>query len=54
VECMRTRRGAFSLLVARPKGKRQLGNPRHRWESNIKIYLQETGWDIGLSGSGSA
>jgi len=27
-----------------PEGKRQLGRPRHRWEDNIKIYLQDLGW----------
>jgi hypothetical protein len=53
VECMRTRRGAYRLLVARPKGRRQRGSPRRRWESNITIDLRETVWDIGLSGSGS-
>ena len=24
-------------------GKRQLGRPRHKWEDNIKMYLQEVG-----------
>jgi len=28
-------------LVRRPKGKRPLGRPRHRWEYNIKIDLRE-------------
>jgi hypothetical protein len=27
----------------RPKGKRPLGRPRHRWEDNIKMDLRETG-----------
>jgi hypothetical protein len=26
-----------------PEGKRPLGRPRHRWEDNIKIDLQEMG-----------
>ena len=30
-------------LVGRPKGKRRLGKPRHRWKNNIKIDLQEVG-----------
>jgi hypothetical protein len=31
-------------LVGKPEGKRPLGRPRHRWEDNIKIDLQEVGW----------
>jgi hypothetical protein len=30
-------------LVGRPEGKRPLGRPRHRWEDNIKVDLQEVG-----------
>jgi hypothetical protein len=35
------RRGVFRILVGGPEGKRPLGKPRHRWEDNIKIDLQE-------------
>ena len=28
----------------KPKGKRQLGRPRHGCEHNIKIYRQEISW----------
>jgi hypothetical protein len=28
-----------------PEGKRALGRPRHRWENNIKMDLNETGWE---------
>jgi hypothetical protein len=28
----------------KPEGKRQLERPRHRWEANIKMDLQEVGW----------
>jgi hypothetical protein len=31
------------VLVGKPEGKRPLGRPRHRWEDNIKMYLQEVG-----------
>jgi hypothetical protein len=41
---MGQRRGACSILVGKPEGKRQLGKPRHRWEDNIKMNLQEIGW----------
>jgi hypothetical protein len=36
-------RGVYRILVGRPKGKRPLGRPRHRWEDNIKMDLRETG-----------
>jgi hypothetical protein len=29
-------RGVCRVLVGKPKGKRQLGRPRHRWEDYIK------------------
>jgi hypothetical protein len=29
--------------VGKPVGKRPLGRPRHRWEDNIKVDLQEMG-----------
>jgi hypothetical protein len=38
-------RGAYRILVGRPEGKRPLGRPRRRWENNIKMYLQEVGWE---------
>jgi len=34
-------RGACRALVGRPEGKRPLGRPRHSWDGNIKINLQE-------------
>ena len=33
------RRGAYKVLVGKPEGKRPLGNPRCRWEDNIKMDL---------------
>ena len=35
------------LLVGKPEGKRPLGRPRHRWEDNIKMDLQEVGGGCG-------
>jgi hypothetical protein len=32
-------RGAYNILVVRPKGRRPLGRPRCRWEDNIKMEL---------------
>jgi hypothetical protein len=43
---MGRKRGAYRILVGRPEGRRPLGRPRRRWEDNIKIDLQEVGWDM--------
>jgi hypothetical protein len=40
---MGERRGIYRVLVWKPKGKRSLGRPWHRWEDNIKMDLQEVG-----------
>ena len=37
------RRGVYRALVRKPKGKRPLGRPRHSWEDNFKMDLQELG-----------
>ena len=29
--------------MGKPEGKRPLGRPRHRWEDNIEVDLQEVG-----------
>ena len=29
--------------MGKPEGERPLGRPRHRWEDNIKMDLQEVG-----------
>jgi len=36
-------RGMYRVLVGKPEGKRPMGRPRHRWEDNIKMDLQEVG-----------
>jgi len=38
---MGNRRIAYSILVGRSERKRPLGRPRHIWEVNIKMDLQE-------------
>jgi len=40
---MEERRGVYRVLVGKPEGKRPLGRPRHRWENNLKMDLQEVG-----------
>ena len=36
-------RDLYIFLVGKPEGKRPLGRPRHRWDDNIKVDLQEVG-----------
>ena len=46
---MGERRGAYRVLVRKPEGKRPLGRLDHRWSDNIKMDLQEVGWEHGLN-----
>jgi hypothetical protein len=46
---MGERRGMYSVLVRKPEGKRPPGRPRHRWEDNIKMDLQELDVGHGLA-----
>jgi len=45
---MGERRGAYRVLLEKSEGKRPFGRPRHRWEDNIKLNLQEVGLGHGL------
>jgi hypothetical protein len=36
-------RGVYRVLVGKPEGKILLGRPRHRWEDNVRMDLQEMG-----------
>jgi len=47
-------RDVYRVLVGILEGKRPLGTPRHRWEDNIKMDLQEVRWWAcnGLIGPG--
>jgi len=40
---MGERRSVYRVLVGKPEEKRPLGRPKHRWEDNIKMDLQEVG-----------
>jgi len=46
---MRERRGVYRVLMGWPERMRPLGRPRHRWEGNIKMDLQE----VACGGMGS-
>jgi hypothetical protein len=40
---------AYSILVAKPEGKRLLGRSRRRWEDNIGTDLRDLRvWGCGL------
>jgi len=41
----REKRGAYKVLVGKPEGKRPLVGPRRKCEDNIKMDLQEEGWE---------
>jgi hypothetical protein len=43
VACMGKRKGVYRVLVEKPDGQRHLGRPRHSWEDNIKLDIQEVG-----------
>ena len=37
----------LKILTGKPTGKRPLGRPRHRWEYDIRIDLEEIGVNAG-------
>jgi hypothetical protein len=38
--------------LGKQERKRPLGRPRHRWEDDIKVDLEEVGWEHDLLGLG--
>jgi hypothetical protein len=42
---IRETRGLHRVLVGKLEGKRTLGRPSTRWEENINMNLEETGWE---------
>jgi hypothetical protein len=45
VACLGEKRGAYRILVGKPESNRPLGRPRLRWDDNIRIDLNEIGWE---------
>jgi hypothetical protein len=43
--CMGEERKVYKVFMGRPKGKRPLGRPKHRWENGIRMDLREIGWE---------
>jgi hypothetical protein len=37
----------YRVFVGKPEGKRSLGRHRSVWEDNVKMDLQEVGWEGG-------
>jgi len=40
------KRSVYRVFVGKTEGKRQLGRPKHRWENNIKLNIQEVGCEV--------
>ena len=41
-------RSAFKILTSKLTGKRPLGSPKHRWEDNVRMDLEEIGINAGI------
>ena len=41
----RERSGAYRVFIAKPIENKLLGRPWGRWKDNIKMTIQEIGWD---------
>jgi len=39
-------RDVCGVLMRKPEGRRRHGRPKHRWEDNIKVDLQEVGYGV--------
>jgi hypothetical protein len=42
--------GIYTVFVGKPEVKRPLGRPRHRWEDNIKMDIQEVRYGLDRAG----
>jgi hypothetical protein len=40
-------KSAYSILVAKPEGRRPFERPRRRWENNLRMGLGEEVWRNG-------
>jgi hypothetical protein len=43
---MGQKRNTYGILVGKPERKKLPGRPRRRWEYNIKVYIEETNWEL--------
>jgi hypothetical protein len=44
VVCIGEERKVCKVVVGKPKGKRSLERPKHKWEDGIRMDLGEIGW----------
>jgi hypothetical protein len=42
---MEETKNVYKILVEKPEEKTPLRRPRCRWENNIRMYLEEKGWE---------
>jgi hypothetical protein len=45
VACMGEGRGTYRVLFGKPEGKKPHARPRRRWEDNIKMDIQDVGFE---------
>ena len=45
VSSMGEKKNVYRVLVGKSERKSQCGTPRHGWNSDIKIDLEEIGWE---------
>jgi hypothetical protein len=45
IACMAKMRKVHRILVGKPKGKRPLRRPKHRYKDNIRMDFKEIGWE---------
>jgi hypothetical protein len=36
----------YYIFVGKSEGKRPVGEPRHRWEDNIRMDLSQIAWEV--------
>jgi hypothetical protein len=53
VACIGEGRNMYKVLVGKPKGKRPLVRPRHRWEDGIKMDLRRLVGECRVDSPGS-
>jgi hypothetical protein len=43
----------YSVFMGNPDGKRPFGRPKHRWDDNIKMHIQDVGCGMWTDRAGS-
>jgi hypothetical protein len=41
-------RKMYKVLVGKPKAKRSLGRPRHKWEDGIRMDMGRLAWGVWI------